>query len=126
MAAIMWSALYVLLEPVAGSALAIICMCGAAAGDYYRTRSPETSLYDAAGVFLAAYILQFIGHLCFERRNPKTLASLLQAWFFGPLFVWFQILFKLGYRPGLKSRVNAAIKKEVAKKDAGTKNGKAH
>ena len=51
----------------------------------------------------------------FEGRAPALLDNLVQALFLAPFFVWMEILFSFGYRPGLKSRVDIAVEKEVAK-----------
>ena len=62
-----------------------------------------------------AWVVQFIGHGVFEGRAPALLDNLVQAVFLAPLFVWLEILFKLGYRPELKARVDKATDIEVAK-----------
>jgi uncharacterized membrane protein YGL010W len=49
------------------------------------------------------------------------LDNLFQALFLAPFFVWFEILFKLGYRPKLKRDVDLAIKEAIAKFRAGKK-----
>jgi uncharacterized membrane protein YGL010W len=38
------------------------------------------------------------GHTVFEKRKPALLDSLVQAFAFAPLFVWYEILFRLGVR----------------------------
>jgi uncharacterized membrane protein YGL010W len=76
-----------------------------------------------------SWIVQFIGHGVFEGRAPALLDNLVQAIFLAPFFVWLEILFALGYRPELKSRLDQAIKAEVAKfksqKSVKAENGKA-
>eukprot|EP00775_Hariotina_reticulata_P006457 gene6457-6686_t len=53
------------------------------------------------------------GHAVLEGRKPALLDSLGQAVTLAPLFVWFELLFLLGYRPQLlaqlQQRVNASI-----------------
>ncbi|TPX07017.1 uncharacterized protein E0L32_011085 [Thyridium curvatum] len=131
LAALVWGGLYVLLEPVAGTALALLCLGGAAGGNYALEQ------YDAAfvtkiaiGVHVVCWILQFIGHGKFEGRAPALLDNLFQAIFLAPLFVWLELLFMLGYRPELQARVEKDVQQEIAKyrqskAKAAAKNGKA-
>lgn len=80
----------------------------------------------AAGIHLGAWIIQFIGHGKFEGRAPALLDNLFQALFLAPFFVWYEILFKLGYRPKLKADIDRAIEDAIAKskveKNGGDKN----
>lgn len=66
-----------------------------------------------------SWILQFIGHGKYEGRKPALLDNLVQALFLAPLFVWYEILFKLGFYKQLKRDVEAAIEVEVAKLEKG-------
>lgn len=65
--------------------------------------------------FVAAWIAQFLGHGLFEGRAPALLDNIFQALFLAPLFVWLELLFALGYRPELKSRVEKMIVQDIAK-----------
>ncbi|KAK0633458.1 hypothetical protein B0T14DRAFT_399673, partial [Immersiella caudata] len=114
-AAILWGALYVLLEPVAGTALALICLGVAAGGNYLRLESSAPVTQIAIGVHVVSWIAQFVGHGRFEGRAPALLDNLFQAIFLAPLFVWLEFLFMIGYRPELKKRVDKAVAVEVAK-----------
>jgi 2-hydroxy fatty acid dioxygenase len=67
------------------------------------------------GVHLASWIAQFIGHGIFEGRVPALLDNLVQAVFLAPLFVWLEVLFSMGYRPGLKARLGKAVEADIAK-----------
>jgi uncharacterized membrane protein YGL010W len=69
----------------------------------------------ALGVHVVSWILQFVGHGKYEGRKPALLDNLVQALFLAPLFVWYEVLFKLGFYPQLKKDVEAAIEVEVAK-----------
>jgi 2-hydroxy fatty acid dioxygenase len=64
---------------------------------------------------VTSWIVQFIGHGVFEGRAPALLDNLVQAVFLAPLFVWLEILFAMGYRPELKSRLNIAVEADIAK-----------
>ena len=41
------------------------------------------------------------------------------------MFVWLELLFKVGYRPELQARVEKSVQQEIAKFKAESKNGKA-
>ncbi|GJC80107.1 putative endoplasmic reticulum membrane protein C16E8.02 [Colletotrichum liriopes] len=114
LAALTWGGLYVLLEPVAGTLLAIICLAATAAGNSFRLQNPALTNQAAIGVHIACWIFQFIGHGAFEGRCLPR-----------PLFVWLEFLFKLGYRQELKGRVDKAVEKEIAKFRASKANGEA-
>ncbi|KAJ2102975.1 hypothetical protein IW146_008978, partial [Coemansia sp. RSA 922] len=53
------------------------------------------------GVFVFAWIAQFIGHGVFEKRAPALLDNLVQALVMAPFFVFLEVLFACGYRPDL-------------------------
>lgn len=90
-------------------------MAGTAAGNALRVADPETTNKAAIVVHVASWLLQFVGHGAFEGRAPALLDNLVQAIFLAPLFVWLEVLFKLGYRPELQARVEKAVAKEIAK-----------
>ncbi|KAL2757564.1 hypothetical protein ACRALDRAFT_1074556 [Sodiomyces alcalophilus JCM 7366] len=128
LAALIWGGLYVLLEPVAGTLLAIINLAVTAYCNSLRLQTPESTNQAAVMVHIACWILQFVGHGAFEGRAPALLDNLVQAIFLAPLFVWLELLFMLGYRPELKARVAKAVEKEIANfhaaKNDAAKNGK--
>lgn len=84
----------------------------------------------ALGVHVAGWIVQFIGHGVAEKRAPALLDSLFQgipgkvkpaitlptlpALFLAPLFVWLEVLFKLGYRKDLHKRINQRAARDIA------------
>ncbi|KAL2269781.1 hypothetical protein VTJ83DRAFT_1965 [Remersonia thermophila] len=114
-AAMTWGGLYLLLEPVAGGILCLICFGAAAATNYLRLQDVDGTNKIALIVHVVCWIAQFVGHGKFEGRAPALLDNLFQAIFLAPLFVWLELLFLLGYRPELKKRVDAAVEKEIAK-----------
>lgn len=116
LAALTWGSLYVLLEPVAGTALSLLCLVSAAAGNYaFAHYDTYTLTTYAAATHLVCWILQFIGHGKYERRAPALLDNLFQAIFMAPLFVWLEMLFTFGYRQELRGRVERDVQKEMAK-----------
>lgn len=54
------------------------------------------------------------GHALLERRKPALMDSLLQAFALAPLFVFFEALFLVGYRPGLKRSLDARVAANIA------------
>ncbi|KAF4122646.1 Protein of unknown function (DUF962) [Geosmithia morbida] len=125
-AALLYSSLYLLLEPVAGFVLAAICVGAAAGSNYLRALDPENTLVSAAAVHIVCWVIQFVGHGFFERRAPALLDNLVQALFLAPMFVWLEILFTVGYRPELQSRVNKKVHAEIAKFKSQEKSTKAN
>ncbi|KAI0165971.1 DUF962 domain-containing protein [Xylariaceae sp. FL1272] len=128
LAALTWGGLYVLLEPVAGTILAFICLAAAALANTFLAHDPSLTNKVALVTHLACWMLQFLGHGAFERRAPALFDNLVQAVFLAPLFVWLELLFKFGYRRELRGRVDKAVQAEIAKFNTrrdSTRNGKA-
>jgi 2-hydroxy fatty acid dioxygenase len=113
--AIGYAGFYILLEPIAGSLISPIILGGTAYFNYLTSVAPSPTNQIAVGIFLMAWIAQFIGHGVFEGRSPALLDNLLQALVLAPFFVWIEALFMLGYRPELKARVEKAVRKEIEK-----------
>lgn len=62
----------------------------------------------ALGLQLVSWYMQIHpGHAIFEKRKPALVDSVVDALLTGPLFVWLDLLFMLGYRPGLQAEVKA-------------------
>ncbi|KAF2021393.1 DUF962-domain-containing protein [Aaosphaeria arxii CBS 175.79] len=72
----------------------------------------------AVAIHVGSWIAQFVGHGKFEGRKPALLDNLVQALLLAPLFVWYEILFKLGFYKGLKKEVEEGIEAEVKKIEA--------
>ena len=128
-ACLAYCVLYVLLEPVAGTGLAVLLLAGTAGGNYLVETYGNTANYWATGLHVASWVAQFVGHGKFEGRAPALLDNLFQAFFLAPLFVWLETLFALGYRPELKERIDKGAQEDIAKFRAskqanGTANGK--
>ena len=109
-----YGVLYILLEPVAGSVLSVLLLAGTAYANHLTSTYGMKVNYWAAGAHIVSWIAQFVGHGVYEGRAPALLDSLFQAIFLAPLFVWLEILFKLGYRPELKTRVEKVVKEDIA------------
>lgn len=115
LASVAYCGLYVLLEPVAGTALAVLVLAGTAYGNHLTHTYGNTMNTWAAAAHVVSWIAQFIGHGKFEGRAPALLDNLFQAIFLAPLFVWLEILFSLGYREELKKRLDKMIAQDIAK-----------
>ncbi|KAF1840519.1 DUF962-domain-containing protein [Cucurbitaria berberidis CBS 394.84] len=113
--AVLYSTLYVLMEPVAGALLAPLLIGGTAYANHLTSTYGATANSWAAAINIACWLVQFVGHGKFEGRAPALLDNLVQAVFLAPFFVWFEILFSLGYRPELKRRVDQAAEMEIQK-----------
>lgn len=122
-AASIYGALYILLEPVAGTALALICIGGTAFGNSLLAANSASTTQWAIAIHVVSWIAQFIGHGAFEGRAPALLDNLVQAVFLAPLFVWLELLFAFGYRPELQRRVEKKVQAEIAKFKAAKANG---
>lgn len=103
------------MEPVAGAMLAPLLLGGCAYGNHLTSTYGMKANQIAIGVHIVSWVAQFIGHGVFEGRAPALLDNLVQAIFLAPLFVWLEVLFMFGYRPELKSRLDSAVEKELAK-----------
>ena len=114
-ATLIYAILYILMEPVAGGLLAPLLLAGTAYSEYLTTTYGGTANCWAIGIFISSWVAQFVGHGVFEKRAPALLDNLVQALVLAPFFVWMEILFYIGYRPELKSRVDSAVEKEVEK-----------
>jgi uncharacterized membrane protein YGL010W len=75
----------------------------------------------AIAIHIVSWVAQFIGHGKFEGRKPALMDNLVQALFLAPMFVWYEVLFTLGFYGGLKKEVDGQIEVEVAKMKAGKK-----
>ncbi|KAF2226625.1 DUF962 domain-containing protein [Elsinoe ampelina] len=124
-ACVIYASLYLLMEPVAGAMLAPLLIGGTAAANYLTTNYGATANNWAIALHVFSWIAQFVGHGVFEGRAPALLDNLVQAFFLAPFFVWLEILFSLGYRPELKSRLDTAVAKKVKEFRESKANGSA-
>jgi len=112
---LLYTVLYILMEPVAGALIAPLMFAGTAYGNYLTQTYGNDANKWALILHVSAWIAQFVGHGAFEHRSPALLDNLFQAFFLAPFFVWFELLFSFGYRPELRSRVETAVVREIAK-----------
>lgn len=105
---------YVLLDPLAG-ALALPLLYGmlVSSQEFVLTVCPQRGLHCAIGVFVFAWIAQFVGHGVYERRAPALLDNLVQALVMAPFFVFLELLFALGYRPQLHRELRNEVGRRI-------------
>ncbi|KAL5121251.1 hypothetical protein ACEQ8H_000719 [Pleosporales sp. CAS-2024a] len=113
--AALYSTLYILMEPVAGALLAPLLIGATAFANHLTSTHGATANYWAVAINIVCWVAQFLGHGKFEGRAPALLDNLVQAIFLAPFFVWFEILFSLGYRPELKRRIDLAVEQDIQK-----------
>ncbi|EOA84189.1 hypothetical protein ACJQWK_00911 [Exserohilum turcicum] len=120
LAAATYSTLYVLLSPnVAGVAATPLVMGLASASNYLCTRFNKTKVTaGAVALHTISWILQFVGHGKYEGRKPALLDNLAQALFLAPLFVWYEVLFRLGFYKELHADIMRGVEEEVARMEA--------
>jgi len=112
---LIYTILYILMEPVAGGILAPFLIAGTAFVNHLSSTYGTVANNWAIGIQIVTWVAQFIGHGVFEGRAPALLDNLVQALFLAPLFVWIEVLFFFGYRSELKARLEKAIEREIAK-----------
>ncbi|ORX90691.1 DUF962-domain-containing protein [Basidiobolus meristosporus CBS 931.73] len=107
-----YSLFYIYLEPVAGLMYTPI-LGGIAyhATNFYQTSPQANNIAIAIHIF--AWICQFYTHAFHEKRAPALLDNIAQALLFAPFFVFFEIIFQLGYRPSFKRRLQNNIGKAI-------------
>jgi len=97
-------------------------MASASLANHLTTHYSRSDVNTAAiAIHIVSWIAQFIGHGKYEGRKPALLDNLVQALFLAPMFVWYEVLFTLGFYGGLKREVQGQIEVEVAKMKAGKK-----
>lgn len=111
--AVLYSFLYILMEPVAGLGITPLIIGSVAYLNHLRDIHGSVVNHWSIAVHIVSWLAQFIGHGKFEGRAPALVDNLVQALFLAPFFVWFEILFYFGYRPELKARVQKQIQEEV-------------
>lgn len=108
--AALYSLYYVLLEPVAGltwAGLVALPLWGLA--NWFRLAVPAAWAW-ALGLHVFSWFAQVVfGHQMAEHRRPALLDSFFQSLVLAPLFVWFELLFLLGYRRRLHAEVQVLV-----------------
>lgn len=110
-----YSTAFILMEPLAGGSLATLVMyCSYLAHLATNTYGAGSAAKITGVIEAASWILQFIGHGKYEGRAPAFMENFGHSFLTAPFFIWVDILFKLGYKPELKKRVDRSIAKNVS------------
>lgn len=109
-----YSAYYLLLEPLAGlswAGLVALPLWGLA--NWFRVTVPAAWAW-ALGIHLFSWFAQIVfGHKMAEGRRPALLDSFFQSLVLAPLFVWFELLWRVGYRPTLRAEVEVRVERAI-------------
>ncbi|KAJ1667402.1 hypothetical protein IW140_000885 [Coemansia sp. RSA 1813] len=102
------SLFYIALDQVAGLLVAPLLYAILVSSQEYALSSPEATKV-LLGVFVVAWVAQFVGHGVFEKRAPALIDNLMQALVMAPFFVFLEVLFSCGYRPELHRQLRSEI-----------------
>jgi uncharacterized membrane protein YGL010W len=115
--ALTYSTLYVILSPnIAGLSsgplmIGVASLANRLTSTYNRSKVNTVAI----ALHLVSWIAQFVGHGKYEGRKPALVDNIAQALFLAPLFVWYEVLFKLGFYKRLQKEVEVGIEEEVRK-----------
>ncbi|TPX34911.1 hypothetical protein SmJEL517_g02608 [Synchytrium microbalum] len=107
-----YASYFIALEPLAGTLYAPILLGMCRAANVFLQTNPKANSI-AALLHVASWVAQFAGHFLAEGRAPALFDNLLQSLVLAVFFVWVELLFMLGYRPDLRKRLEAKIKKDI-------------
>jgi len=107
---------WLVLDRVLGATLAVVLflMCAGASEVVARTGT-GSALAWAAGIFVAGWALQFLGHK-YEGMKPAFFDDARQL-LIGPLFVCAEVFFVLGALPSLRRYIEDRVGPSVAQRD---------
>ena len=107
---------YLVLDRALGLAMAVVLflMC-AGASELTARLDTGPALGWAAFVFVAGWVLQFLGHK-WEGLKPAFFDDAKQL-LIGPLFVCAEVFFMLGAKPGLRRYIEDRVGPTVARRD---------
>jgi uncharacterized membrane protein YGL010W len=57
-------------------------------------------------IHIVAWIIQFAGHVIWEKRKPALFDSIIQAFLMAPFFIFMEILFMCGYKKKFQEEIN--------------------
>jgi uncharacterized membrane protein YGL010W len=119
LAGLLWLVLsmyYVRFDMALGIAMAAVLFAMfAGANDLVARLGVGTALAWSLGIFVAGWILQFIGHK-FEGLKPAFFDDIRQL-FIGPLFVLAEAVFAFGGKSELRRYIEARVGPTVARRD---------
>ncbi|GMH45255.1 hypothetical protein BSKO_13212 [Bryopsis sp. KO-2023] len=105
---------YVMLDPIAGLTWGLFVGLPLWVGGNAMWAFVEGGWKWAALTHVFAWYMQIHpGHIILEGRQPALLDSFFQSIVLAPLFVWFELLFLLGYRPGLREELSKKVEENI-------------
>ncbi|EFJ51084.1 hypothetical protein VOLCADRAFT_57524 [Volvox carteri f. nagariensis] len=114
-----YSAFYLALDLFAGTTWALVVGLPLAwTATAFTAAIPRAWAWALSVHVLGWYMQIHPGHAVLERRKPALMDSLVQAFALAPLFVWFEALFLLGYRPALREQLKRRVAQLIADMDA--------
>jgi uncharacterized membrane protein YGL010W len=99
---------YLLLDVPLGIGMALVSVACAAFGQWCARLSTPAWLAAGAGLFVAGWVFQFIGHVRYEHRKPAFVDDIVGL-LIGPLFILAELLFGLGLRASLHKAIEARL-----------------
>ncbi|KAJ3069376.1 hypothetical protein HDU98_007593 [Podochytrium sp. JEL0797] len=113
-----YSVYYTVLDPIIGGAAGLVVFGMLVSADWFVADCQSVTGIDplvlAAGIHVASWIIQFVGHGVFEKRSPAILDNPIQPIVLAPLFVWTHGLFDLGLFAGLKAELQNDANRRIA------------
>ncbi|KAI8992224.1 DUF962 domain-containing protein [Pilobolus umbonatus] len=110
---VIYFAYYLILDPIAALLISPILFGMSYTATQFQANHENANTI-AIVIQVFSWIFQFLGHGLAEKRKPKLLDNLVQAFVSAPYFVFFEILFFLGYRPTLYKEIMVEINQDVA------------
>jgi uncharacterized membrane protein YGL010W len=97
---------YLVLDVPLGLMMAAISAGCLAFGAWLAQQGTAVWLAGGIGLFVVGWIFQFVGHVAWEHRKPAFVDDVIGL-IIGPLFVLAETLFGLGWRPALRTAIEA-------------------
>jgi len=97
---------YLMLDVSLGVMMAVLSVLSVACGQWLAAQSTPIWLTSGIGLFVIGWLFQFVGHAAYEHRKPAFADDLIGL-MIGPLFVFAEALFSIGWRPALREAIEA-------------------
>jgi uncharacterized membrane protein YGL010W len=111
----LYSLYYLLLEPFASATWTVAMAVPLWATAEAFQHAVSNAWAWALGLHIISWVVQiYFGHTVAEKRRPALLDSFFQSLVLAPLFVWFELLFLLGYRKDLRDEVQRKSAENIA------------
>lgn len=108
---LLYSIYYVSLDAIPGLAYAPILIAISQHATFY-SQSPQSGT-NAFIIHIVSWAAQFLSHGLAEKRAPALFDGLVQAVTLAPFFIFYEVLFYLGFKRELQDRINAKISRNV-------------